>query len=90
MNACQNESLVLPVHQDDADNEEGDGDGKEVGCRYAVWHCLGPDSITRSTSRVGGRDSSLTIFNGGVAVVAVKHHTLREVTLPGRADKEEI
>lgn len=34
LNACV--ASVQPGHQNDADDEEGDGDGEEVGCRYAV------------------------------------------------------
>lgn len=52
-----------PVDQDDADNEEGDGSGEEVGGRYAV----------RLSSATDGRIRSSTGFDGGIGVVAVKH-----------------
>lgn len=80
----ENDSLIVqPVHQDDADNEEGDGGGKEIGRRYTVWHYLRLVSITDSQVRCF---STSTCVDDGVAVVAVKHHTLRKVTLPEITD----
>lgn len=72
-----NPLIVQPVHQDDADYEVGDGGGKEIGITYAVWHYLGFVSVTVS---------SLTHFDDGVGVVAVKHQTLREKALPEITD----
>lgn len=84
--------ILQPVHQDDADNEEGDGDGEEIGCRDAVWHHLGLVGITdlQIGSGAAAVVSSWTSFDGGVGVVAVKHHTLREVTLPETTDGAEM
>lgn len=88
----ENDSLIVqPVHQDDADNEEGDGGGKEIGRRYTVWHYLRLVSITDSQVRcfsIGAvaQVSTSTCVDDGVAVVAVKHHTLRKVTLPEITD----
>lgn len=88
-NEHHNAFAVQPVHQDDADSEEGDGDGEEIGCGYAVLHYLGLVCVTHRHIRwygAVGQVSSPTSFDEGVGVVAIKHHTLREVTLPERTD----
>lgn len=74
--------IVQPVHQDDAHNEVGDGDGKEIGCTYAVRHNLGFVSVTVWTMLF----SSLTHFDDGVGVLAIKHQTLGENSLPEKTD----
>ncbi len=45
-NECTSVSLAQPVHKDDAESEEGDDNGEEIGCRYAVRHYLGLVSTT--------------------------------------------
>lgn len=67
-------TFCQPVDQDDADNEEGDGSGEEVGCRYAVWHDLRLSSITDGQIRigVGTKSRSSACFDDGIGVVAVK------------------
>lgn len=62
-----------PVDQDDADNEEGDGSGEEVGGRYAVWHDLRLSSVTDGHIRIGVKSRSCACFDDGIGVVAVKH-----------------
>lgn len=77
-NGNENNSLIVqPVHEDDADDEESDGYGKEIGCRYAVRHCL---------RLVAVQVSGFTCFDDGVGVVAVKHQAPRKVTLPEITD----
>lgn len=79
-----NSPTAQPVHKDDADHNEADGGGKEIGSRYAVWYC--GKLIT---------DRWITCFvtacyDDVVSVVAVKHHTLRKVTLPETTDGADV
>lgn len=65
--------LLQPVHQDDADNGEGDDDGEEIGRGYAVCPRLGPAAFTlRGSGGPAGLEHA-------VGVVAVKHHTVGDV-----------
>lgn len=80
-----NSPTAQPVHKDDADHNEADGGGKEIGSRYAVWYC-GKLIIT---------DRWITCFvtacyDDVVSVVAIKHHTLRKVTLPETTDGADV
>lgn len=80
-----NSPTAQPVHKDDADHNEADGGGKQIGCRYAVWYC-GKLIITdrRTTFFI------TTCYDDVVSVVAVKHHTLRKVTLPETTDGADM
>lgn len=76
---------VQPVHKDDADDNEVDGGGKQIGCRYAVWHC-GMFIITERQIMC----FITACYDDVVSVVAVKHHTLRKVTLPETTDGADV
>lgn len=67
-------SFCAPLDQYDADNEEGDGSGEEIGSRYAVRHRLRPFRVADGPTR-SGADAGPGIcarLDDGIGVVAIK------------------
>lgn len=74
---------VPPVHQDDADDKEGDDGGEEISCGDAEEHHLrrfGRSAIS------GAQRCSCTSSDDGAVVVAIKHQALGQGALPEATD----
>ena len=78
--------LPVPEHQEDAGDEEGGPDGEEVGEGHAVGEALpGAVQPPPPARRGGGAVVVAVPVQGGVAIVTVVQHRVREVALGGGA-----
>lgn len=68
-----NDCSCVPVNQYDADNEEGDGSGEEIGSRYAVRHHL---RLTDKPFATGAGVVICARCDDGIRVVAVEQQAV--------------